>query len=488
MRRRTRVQVDREGRRYRLGSTPEYGGIWRKRPWGWRLVSRYPLTEEGRRVACSQFDVWEPTQQTVTTTGAAQRLTTHRRSTAPWRWGIPLGIVLLLVAGGGVYLGMRETGSSSASRLSASRSPASRPVTSNPSSRSSISRPVVSTPSRSTTSPPPSGSGYLSTQADDVLFLQWNDSNGALAGTLQDVTVSGSPPDASASSNTVNVTGSLNGQTISLSFGGGPLHFGTLSGGSFTIDVPQSNGTLGGLTFVQASASSFNGAVAKLQDDISQADQSAANALALRHQENKIDSAAAAVAGDISNSGFFSSGLVQDEGSLASDVKAIPADLQSEANDLATTQSKEQKVIAEAQQYPNGNNGQVCAAASRVSASASIVAAAASSVEAAASSVQLDLSTVRSGISSLNSDFATLQSEESNLPGYQPPNAPTQQEVSQAIASANAAIASALSTTNGYINQANADVTTAYGYAADADRAGNCGTPPSLPSPQQHIS
>jgi hypothetical protein len=39
------------------------------------------------------------------------------------------------------------------------------------------------------------------------------------------------------------------------------------------------------------------------------------------------------------------------------------------------------------------------------------------------------------------------------------------------------ASSSALATTNGYIDQANANVTTAFGYAADAFQAGSCGSP-----------
>lgn len=54
------MAVVRQGRRYRLGRTSAYGGIWRKRPWGWRLVARYPLNDEGWRIAEGQFSMWEP--------------------------------------------------------------------------------------------------------------------------------------------------------------------------------------------------------------------------------------------------------------------------------------------------------------------------------------------------------------------------------------------------------------------------------------------
>jgi hypothetical protein len=49
------------------------------------------------------------------------------------------------------------------------------------------------------------------------------------------------------------------------------------------------------------------------------------------------------------------------------------------------------------------------------------------------------------------------------VPSYRPPGLPIQATVNAAIANANKAISAALSTTNGYIDQANTEVTTAYG-------------------------
>ena len=314
----------------------------------------------------------------------------------------------------------------------------------------------------------------------EVVFVQLNNTNGHLYGSIMVVGVNGQAPNASVKRRTGTVVGTIAGSTISLSFDGSALQFGTLSGRSFTMNFPRSDGSLSSVTFTRASTAAYNSAVQTLRQHLAQANQAAANAQALRHEENKIDSAAATVAADIGSSGG-SSGLVQDQASLASDVQAIPADLQTEGTDVATTQSDEQKVIAEAQQHPNGNFGSVCLDANGVSLDAG-------GVSLDAGGVKRAIATVRSDIQSLTSDFAAFQSIKSGLPTYQSPGAPTQHDVSKAIASANSAIASALSTTNGYIDQANADVTTAYGYAAGAYQAGNCSAPPSAPSPQQHIS
>ncbi len=200
----------------------------------------------------------------------------------------------------------------------------------------------------------------------EVVFVQLNNTNGHLYGSILVVGVNGQAPNASVKRRTGTVVGTIAGSTISLSFDGSALQFGTLSGRSFTMNFPRSDGSLSSVTFTRASTAAYNSAVQTLRQHLAQANQAAANAQALRHEENKIDSAAATVAADIGSSGG-SSGLVQDQASLASDVQAIPADLQTEGTDVATTQSDEQKVIAEAQQHPNGNFGSVCLDANGVS-------------------------------------------------------------------------------------------------------------------------
>lgn len=102
-----------------------------------------------------------------------------------------------------------------------------------------------------------------------------------------------------------------------------------------------------------------------------------------------------------------------------------------------------------------------------------------------ANSVEDDLGGLRGGIKQVQQDFATLQADEVKVPSYRPRGLPNQAAVNSAIGSANGAISSALSTTNGYIDQVNADVTTAYGDTATAFEAGGCGAPPAAPDPSR---
>jgi len=323
---------------------------------------------------------------------------------------------------------------------------------------------------------PPIGNGYISTGADYVDFIQWNNNDGTLSGSAQAVVVQGTPPDAKTSSDTLSVSGTLNGSAISVSFEGSPPEFGTISGGSFTLDFPQPDGTLAPITFNSVSAEQYNSAVADLGQRVSQANQTAANAEALQKEEQKIDADAAQAQSDISE------GLSGDESSLTQDVKGIPPLLQEAASDLAKAKAEEQTVAGE----PGA--AQQCDNSYTTSDDAYTVSDDAYSVADQASTVQDDLNAIRQTVQSLQSDFATLQSDESSLPGYNPSGAPSKSDVSNAIAGANGAVASAIPTTNGYIDQVNADVTTAYQYAGQATQAGNCGTAPTAPTAAQHVS
>src|ERR1700728_3490011 len=261
MPRRSRITIQASGRRYRLGRTAKYGGIWRKRLWGWRLVSRYPLTEEGWRVAADQFRIWEPEAQAPNSVKKESTAANHRRR-RPAGWWIIAVLAVLLVSAGGVYLGTRPS--------------------------SSPSHPANAV-----------GTGYLAKGSGFVIFIQWNDDNGSLRGSAQVLTTTGEAPNLTNGSQTVSVTGSLEGSTITLSFNDGAPTFGTLSNGSFTVNFPQSDGSLSPVTFASATASQYNTALAKLNNEITKENRTAENAEELAQEQQKINEDASSVSSDI---------------------------------------------------------------------------------------------------------------------------------------------------------------------------------------------
>ncbi len=331
------------------------------------------------------------------------------------------------------------------------------------------------------TTVPPVGSGYLASASNFVDFVQWNDDNGNLTGSAQSVDASGQAPNLTTTNRTLVVTGTLNGSSLSLSFDGAALTFGTLSGGSFTMNFPQPGGTLAPLTFQSASATEFNDDVAKLGRQITQANQTVARATQITKEQHAIDSDISTVNADIAS--------VSDQSSLTKSVASTQSSRQQVATDLATTQAKLQQVANEA---ASGDQTQTCYDASQsvaYQASQSVAYDTSQGVEYNASQgVEYDASTLRTGITRLQQDFSQLESDEGTLPSYSPSGAPTQTQVDQATGAATVAISSAVATANSFIDQANADVATAFQYVAQAYQAGGCGMAPAQPAPVGHIS
>jgi hypothetical protein len=332
-----------------------------------------------------------------------------------------------------------------------------------------------------TTGAPATGGGYLASESNADIFLQWNDNAGQVQGTAQVAALSGQAPDERVSTQTVEVTGTVTRSTISLSFDGSPLQFGTVSAHSFTISFPQQDGTLAPVTFTQAPTTAYNTAVGQLNAQANQANTAAEQAQALQEAQQNAYKAAQAVLSDISSMSQADSQAVFDAKSLANDVA-------SEGEDLAATQALEQQVASETTQDGTGPGSYTCGDAETVAGDAQSVAGDSQSVEGSSQSVTSDIKQLKQAIIGIQSDFAAYLAAEANVPGYMPTPAPAASDMNRAVTNANTAIATAVSTANGYIAQANTEVAQAFGYATEAFQAGNCGAPPSAPSPQPAIT
>jgi hypothetical protein len=470
-----------EGEHFVLGQTESEGGIWTRQSMAGgqpgEPIARFPLTTEGWAAAQAQFATWEPNAQLLTTPPAGPPPRAKRNVRRPLLIGA-VAVVIVAAVFGVAYLFAGR-----------SHKPVNVATTPGPGTAEGASR--------ANAGPHPVGKGYLAVGSDFVAFVQWTDANGTLTGTAQEVSASGTTPNETTTKNTLSLMGTLQGSTLTISFEHQPQSFGQLSDGAFTINVPQPDGTLAPVTFRAASASAFNAAVQALTQQVAAADQQAAAiqaqqqqqaaaAAALQKAESQVDSDASAVANDLG-------AVSKDESGLAGTVGSTQGALQKEAAELATVHTEDQQVIAEAQQYPDGNNGQVCYDADQkvaYDAEQGVAYDAQQDVEyEAVQDVEPALSALRGDVSQLSSDFFAFRADVAKVPGYQTANPPDPTAVSGAAAAANKAIAVALATTNGYIDQANADVTTAFGYAAQAIQAGpNCGQPPTAPPPQGHIA
>jgi hypothetical protein len=448
------------GQFYVLGRWTGGYGVWAKTPDG-RLgetpVATFPSSPDGEAQAWEQFSRLEMQMgrtrfESPTTPPAGTEVPIelepdkHKWYSPRWWWVIP--VAALLAAGVGI--GVLSTNS------------ASNPT---PQSRTS---------SNSTGSTQPAvGTGYLADLSGEVIFIQWNQSGDSFSGTAQDDSVTGNPPDQTLSTQTLNVNGELNGSSISLSFSGGNQEFGTIAFGQFTLNFPQQDGTLAPVTFHAASSNEFNADVGTLHSEISQDNQTAANQQAIAKQEAVIDSDIKSVNNDIS-------GLAN--ASLSSDLDSLGGDVQRAQSDLAATASQAQTAEGE-----SGSQNQ-CYDAGTANYDAGTVEYDAGTVGYDANSVKSDVQSLRSAISAIGSDFQKMQSDEQAVPTYHP-NAPNQDAVNQAIATAQQVIGSAVSSTNSAVAEVNGYVTTAYMDANGALQSGpNCGsgstTPTSVPQIQ----
>lgn len=329
---------------------------------------------------------------------------------------------------------------------------------------------------------PPDDAEYLSTGGTFVDFIQWNDNGGTLSGTAQEVSTQGAVPELETVTDSFGLSGSLNGTVVSMSYDHGIQVFGTVVSGAFTVLFPQPGGTMGLVTFQATTPAQYSAAVATLSQDVDQENQSATGAQALQQATQTVNGQAAKVQSDIS-------GLSQDESATTSAQQPIAGTLEGQANEVTTTQRAEQQVAVES---GSSNQSNTCGEAAVLAGDASIVAGDAQDVAGEAAAVEATLSAVsgmRAAISELNSDYSQLQKDESAVPGYLPANAPSQSAVSKALSDASTAVQAAVSATNWDIDQANAGVSTAYQYVAQGYQAARtCGSAPSAPQPQQHIS
>jgi len=406
-----RSQVVWESAEYALGRTKSAFAIWAKKPDGstsHQPVASFPLSESGWATAWQTFAAWEGSPGTPPPIPMPSAQPVRNKWYRPtWWWTLPAAVVIAVAVLSILLV---------------------------PSSNKTKSTGIGS-------SQPPVGTGYLASEPGGTIFLQWNQTGNAVSGTAQVDNADGNPPNETVSTDTVSVSGQINGSSISLSFNGGNTEFGTISGGSFTINFPQQDGTLAPVTFNSASATDFNQAVGRLHSEVDQANQTAANAAQLQQEQGAIQKAVQAVNDDLS-------ALPKDASSIHEALQSFPGTLSQAQTDLATTASDEQKVKSE------GGGGSACVDAGTVAVDAGTVSVDDGSAAVDGGGVESALSTARSDVRSLTSDSQAMQMAQSALPSFQA-GAPTQGTINQAITSANQSIAAAVAQANGDIDQAN---------------------------------
>jgi hypothetical protein len=320
-------------------------------------------------------------------------------------------------------------------------------------------------------------------------FLTWTITGTHAVGSMTLTYLSSSGD--SARHDSVPFSGTVSGDSVNINLNGSNIS-GTVTPGHLNLAFPQSNGQIDDLVLVPGTISTYNkeaspiNSEANANEQAAQEAQQAQTAAAQNSQDrHAIRSASASVGSELS-------GIKPDESQLATDVTGTQQALASEDTALSKTQAYLATTQSMVKQYGTGSGNGVCYEASQdvgYEASQDVDYDATQNVDYdATQNILPDISTIQSAIQQLQSEFSSLQSAESAMPGYVPSGTPTNSQIKSAISTANADINNAVSTTNSYIAQANAYVATAYGYVDTAYSVGNCGSPPSLPTPVPPIS
>lgn len=283
---------------------------------------------------------------------------------------------------------------------------------------------------------PRGAASFMTASNSKVALIQWHTaSHGRLHGTITENAIGGSGPSQTVSINSERFTGTMRGQSVMLTFAA--MYFlnsrahGTLSGGTLTMWVPQSDGTMREISLSQSDKAGYDRAVAALQKRVRHA-----NLLAAKQQASQRRGSANAQAvqnSQIALSKLYRASSLASGGTLADGLARFADHIQAARARLA----KEKADAVRDNKY--------CVAALTVGGDAK-------AVDGAMLSMQGDAVSLMSDITNIRYDVATTKAllRHLNKAGVSAPNS-----ASLVIASANANVKPVIAKANSYIDQIN---------------------------------
>lgn len=298
--------------------------------------------------------------------------------------------------------------------------------------------------------------GYLARAANGVLFIQWTRTDDAVTGTLSMV-YANLDDRTEAESASHSFSGIVSGDSVTLTLDSGSNWNGTLDGLGLTLSYTADDGFLQSFNFRSATVDDYNAAVAEVQAGVGEARAETERAKAEAELKRKIDSDVVGVWRDLDN-------LAQDTASAQSVLEDIPAELERQRNDVATTKAGLAKTLRLA-------GYERCTQAYSTQSDAYAVESDLYSVQSFGYSVDTHLRAAVDALDSLRLRFAALTKRRAALPSYQPSDAPTSEVVSSAIAAAERIIKQSRNQMAEYLDDAEAMLAAAKKYAAQAEAA-----------------
>jgi hypothetical protein len=179
---------------------------------------------------------------------------------------------------------------------------------------------------------------YLCQASTNDILLQWRSDGSDLSGTYEHVQLSGQAPAEQVSSNSGDLSGTLDGTAITLSIGLSQPLYGTLSGSQLTLNVPQQGGTIQPGTCTQSDITSWNHVVASLNSRAASDNATANQQIAQQQHDQQVSQAQQSLARDVPILAQDAASLDND-GSLAKAVGQMKSDYGTEQSDWQKVQS-----------------------------------------------------------------------------------------------------------------------------------------------------
>lgn len=312
----------------------------------------------------------------------------------------------------------------------------------------------------------PSSGSYVGRASNAAIYVQWTRSGNKLTGELHQALLQGSSGQTGVSSQSVAFTGTVSGSSVTLTLNQGlgstTNLTGSLRSSQLALSYPGRNGGVITVSMTSASAAAYNTDTAALRQRARRANTQYANQQAAQQQASEVDTDAQTVSQDLSTLANAESETVTNG--------PVNQGLTTMRHDVALTLHEEQHVLDEAGHAPSYT---VCSDADDVSSDADDVDSDLDDLGSDQDDSSGNATDISTAVKQLKQDAAVLRADRQNAPQDIPGDAPTQQQISQAIAKAKDAVSGEDDTIGGGMSQGKALYKTAEGYANAAQKACN---------------
>lgn len=249
---------------------------------------------------------------------------------------------------------------------------------------------------------------WVGSDATDAFMIQLTRQGSALSGTFDDTGLA----NVEATTTTplhAGFTGVLDGTAMTLDFGLGSRISGTLTTDTMTLQWPQTDGSLAALTLKPGTVEGYNHQAAAIRGTAGANTQASIAADALQRTQAQIESAAAAVAQDMSR---------LRSATQAPDFSTFDSDMKNASNDLAQAKADAAQAASES------DRNSACFDANSASYDANSVQYDSHSIDYDTNEIGRNADAVTSAVNTTSSDLAAYQQSAAALPIYSSPNAP----------------------------------------------------------------